>query len=61
MRCDRIDIKFQRSQDLVLINTDIFLQFLHFVLVERLHPVCAVVHDVVETVAESFDAAIYAF
>lgn len=47
MRGDRIYIKFQSPQDLILINTDILLQFLHFVLVERLHPIRPIIHDVV--------------
>lgn len=47
MRRSRIDIKFQSPQDLILIDTDILLQFLHFVLVERFHPIRAVIHDVV--------------
>ena len=61
MRRGRINIKFQSPQDLILIDADILLQFLHFILVEGLHPICAVIHDVVETITEGFDAAIYAF
>lgn len=44
---DGIDIEFQSPQDLILVNTDILLQLLHFVLVEGLHPICAVIDNVV--------------
>ena len=58
---DWVDIEFQSPQDLVLVDTDVLLQLLHLVLIERLHPVCAVIDDVVQTIAEGFDAAIDAF
>lgn len=59
VRSTHVDIKLQRSQDLVFVYSDILSQLLHFFLIEGLSAIGSKVHYIVEAIAECFEATIY--
>lgn len=48
---DTVDVELQGSQYLSLVNTDMFLQLLHLILIERLHHHRLPRYHIVERVA----------
>ncbi len=51
MRSDSVNVKLESPQDLILVNTDVFFELLHLVLVEGLSPISPIIYNVVKTIA----------
>lgn len=53
-----INVKLQCSQDLVLVDTYVFFELLHFLFIKGLSPIRSEVYDVVETITEGFQSTV---